>query len=114
MLLLVTLAVVAAWPPREGKSLAVKIINWAADPTGQLPILPPQLGMGLGDDPHVVDLRDAEVRRYDELFNRGGLTRRRLELKVATDPYDPVTERQLLLVVGVLVWFAVWRAGGLR
>ena len=114
VLLAVTLAVVVAWPPHEGNSLAVKIVNWAADPTGQLPVLPPQLGMGLGDDPQVVELRDAQVRRYDDLFNQGGLMRRRLELKVATDPFNPVTERQLLLVVGVLVWFAAWRLGGVR
>lgn len=114
VLLFVTLAIVVAWPPREGKSLAVKIVNWAVDPTGQLPVLPPQLGMGLGDDPQVVELRDAQVRRYDELFNQGGLIRKRLELKVATDPNDPVTERQVLLVVGVLVWFGVWRLAGDR
>lgn len=111
-LLCVTLGIVVAWPPQEGKSLAVKIVNWAADPTGQLPLLPPQLGMGLGDDPQIVELRDAAVRRYDEFFNRGGLIRKRLEWKVATDPNDPVTERQLLLVAGVLSWFVVWRVSG--
>ncbi len=114
ILLTTTLLIVSAWPPHEGKSLAIKIVNWAVDPAGRLPTLPPQLGMGLGDDPEFVELRDAQVRRYDELFNQGGLMRRRLELKVATDPYDPVTVRQLLLVAGVLVWFAVWRVSGGR
>lgn len=110
MLLITTLAIVVLWPPQSGKSLALTVINWAVDPSGRLPVLPPQLGMGLGDDPLLVEARDAEVRRYDEAFNTGGWTRRRLQLKVARDPFDPTTTRQVLLVVGVLVWFVVWRA----
>lgn len=111
-LLITTLAIVVAWPPQSGKSLALTSVNWAVDPGDQLPVLPPQLGMGLGDEPFLVEARDAQVRRYDEAFNAGGWTRRRLLLKVAGDPFDPTTTRQVLLVAGVLVWFVAWRVAG--
>ena len=35
------LLVVMMWPPVDGKSLAVTFVNWAVDPTGHLPVLPP-------------------------------------------------------------------------
>ena len=38
----------------------------------------------------------------------------RLQLKVAGDPMNPATERQLLLGGGVLVAFLVWRFGAGR
>lgn len=113
-MLLVSLTVIGLWPPDQGRSLAVKALNWAVDPSHQLPVLPPQLGYGMGDDPQVVEARDAEVRRYDIAYAEGGLMRQRLMLKVARDPFNPQTERQVLLVFGVIVWFAVWRMGGLR
>lgn len=114
-MLAVTLAIVAVWPPQNGRSLVLKLVNWAVDPSGSLPILPPQLGYGVGDDPLMVEARDAEVRRYDNLYNLGGWTRRRLLLKVADDPYSPTTVRQVLLFVGVLTWFVTWRmTGGFR
>ena len=86
-------------------------INWAADPADRLPTLPPQLGLGLGDDPDLVEQRDARVRQYDELFGQGGWTRTRLRLKVARDPFSPATERQVLLALGVVGMFAAWRTG---
>ena len=86
MLLAIVLAVIAAWPPDGDKSLAVKFVNWAVDPRGELPVLPAQLGMGMGDDPQAVEERDAVVRHYEQLFQRGGGTRTRLEMKVAGDP----------------------------
>jgi hypothetical protein len=95
----VILFVILAWPPDGDRSLAAKFVNWAVDPAGELPILPPQLGYGVGDDPVAVEERDAQVRRYDELYNQGGWTRKRLELKVAGDPLSRGTERQLLLAL---------------
>ena len=109
VLFLTALLIVSAWPPDKDRSLAVKAVNWAADPTGTLPILPEQLGFGLGDDVSAVEGRDAMVRRYDELFNRDAFTRSRLELKVAADPLNPSTERQLLLLLGVVVAFLTMR-----
>jgi hypothetical protein len=49
---------------------------------------------------------------YDQLYNQGGWTRRRLKLKVAGDPLNPATERQLLLAVAAVAVFLVWRIGG--
>jgi hypothetical protein len=48
---------------------------------------------------------------YDELYVKGGWTRTRLELKVASDPFNPATERQVLTGIGVLTAFLVWRFG---
>jgi len=109
MALAVALLVVVAWPPERGKSLAVSAINRAVDPWDQLPTLPPQLGLGLGDDPVLVEARDEQVRRYDAFYAEGGWTRTRLRLKVARDPFDKATERQVLLALGVVGMFAAWR-----
>lgn len=109
LLFLTALLIVAAWPPQEGRSLLVKAVNWSVDPGNNLPTLPPQLGFGLSDDLQAVEMRDATVRRYDEMFNRDAVTRTRLELKVARDPFEPTTERQLLLLLGVVVAFVVGR-----
>lgn len=107
-----TLGVIIVWPPQDGRSLAVQMVNWAADPFNRLPVLPPQLGYGLGDDPQVVEARDAEVRRYDDAYSAGTWSRVRLRLKVARDPFTPHTERQLLLVIAALCGFIVWRVSG--
>jgi hypothetical protein len=112
IVLAIVLIVIVAWPPDRDKSLAAKFVNWIVDPRGVLPVLPPQLGYGIGDDPRAVEEHDAQVRAYDELFNRGGWTRTRLELKVAGDPMNRSTERQLLLAVGAVAVFLVWRFGG--
>ncbi len=111
VLLAIAILIVVLWPPDRDRSLAVKLVNWAVDPRGELPVLPPQLGLGVGDDVQAVEARDALVRQYDELYNRGGLMRKRLELKVAEDPFNRSTERQLLLALGVAVAFLVWRFG---
>jgi len=114
ILFLAVLVVVVAWPPAAGRSLMVKAVNRAVDPAGSLPVLPPQLGFGLSDDVQAVEMRDEMVRRYDEMYALGGITRARLRLKVADDPFDPVTERQLLLVFGVVVAFLTLRRGAQR
>jgi hypothetical protein len=51
---------------------------------------------------------------YDELYAKGGWTRRRLELKVARDPFNPSTERQVLIAIGVVTAFLVWRTSARR
>jgi hypothetical protein len=104
----VILFVILAWPPDRDRSLLAKFVNWAVDPGDELPVLPPQLGYGIGDDPVAVEERDAQVRRYDELFNQGGWTRTRLELKVAGDPLPRGTERQLLLALAAAATFALF------
>jgi hypothetical protein len=111
ILAVVTLLIVFAWPPQDDRSLAVKIVNWAVDPFGTLPVLPDPLALGHGDDPDAVAEHDVQVQRYDEMYLKGGWTRKRLELKVARDPFNPSTERQLLALIAVVTVLAVWRAG---
>lgn len=113
-LVIVAMFIVFTWPPRDDKSLAVKFVNWAVDPWNELPILPAQLPLGAGDDPEAVYWRDLATQQYYALEMEGGWTRRRLELKVARDPFDPGTERQLLTAVGVLTALLVWRLAGRR
>jgi len=110
-LLTVALLIVVLWPPSEDRSLGVKFVNWVVDPGDQLPTLPGPLAFGQGDDPSTVDAHDLQTRMYDELYARGGWTRTRLELKVASDPFNPSTERQLLIAIGVVAAFIVWRFG---
>jgi hypothetical protein len=114
MLAIFSVLIVAAWPPGDGKSLGAKLVNWAVDPWNQLPTLPEQLALGHGDDPDEVNARDMQVQQYDALYLKGGWSRKRLELKVANDPFEPTTERQLLTVIAVLVALVVWRMGSAR
>jgi len=111
VLLLTALLIVALWPPSDDRSLAMKLVNWAVDPGDTLPTLPGPLTLGQSDDPAAVDVHDLQTRMYDELYDRGGWTRIRLELKVAGDPFNRATERQLLVAFGVLTAFVVWRFG---
>lgn len=111
VLLIAALLVVALWPPSEDRSLALKFVNWAVDPGDTLPTLPGPLALGQSDDPNIVNAHDLQTRMYDELYDKGGWTRLRLELKVAGDPFNRATERQLLVAIGVLTAFVVWRVG---
>lgn len=111
-LTIVALIIVFVWPPRDDKSLAAKFVNWAVDPWDQLPILPDQLALGEGDDPDAVYRHDLQTQQYDALYLKGGWIRRRLELKVASDPFNPTTERQVLTGIAVVTGFLVWRWGG--
>jgi hypothetical protein len=111
VLLIAALLLVALWPPTEGRSLAMTFVNWAVDPGDTLPTLPGPLAFGQSDDPTIVNAHDLQTRMYDELYDKGGWTRLRLELKVADDPFNRSTERQLLVAIGVLTAFVVWRFG---
>ncbi len=108
------LAIILIWPPAGGKSLAVTFVNWAVDPTGQLPVLPPQLPLGAGDDPDAVEAHDSLVRQYDALYIKGGWTRRRLELKVAGEPLRPTMMRQLLMAAALVLAAVTWRVAASR
>ena len=100
---------VCLWPPGEGRSLAVRILNWAVDPRGELPVLPEPFALGAGDDPDAVAAHDAQVQAYDARYLQGGWIRRRLEWKVARDPFDAAAERQVLLALGIVTAFLFWR-----
>lgn len=112
ILVIVALFIVGTWPPSDDKSVAMKLVNWAVDPNDELPVLPPQLGLGAGDDMEAVNARDSVVQRYDALYLEGGWTRWRLLLKVADDPFNKSTTRQMLVAVGVLTALLVWRSAG--
>ena len=114
ILVVVALFVVAAWPPANDRSLALKFINWAVDPGNVLPVDPGPIPFGLGDDPDEVDRHDGAYQAYTELYRRGGWIRTRLLLKVASDPLNSSTERQLLTGLGVLTALALWRLEGRR
>ena len=109
----VALFISLAWPS-DDKSLGMKLVNWAVDPTDSLPVLPDYLPIGEDHDVAAVEAHDLQVRMYDELHDRGGWTRLRLDLKVADDPFDPGTERQVLTVIGVMAALIVWRFGRTR
>ena len=111
VLVIVALLIVFVWPPRDDKSLALKVVNWAVDPRGELPVLPSQLPLGQGDDPDAVSAHDLQTQHYDALYLKGGWIRMRLELKVADDPFNPSTERQVLTGLGVVTAFLVYRFG---
>jgi len=113
-LLIVALLIVAAWPPAGDRSLAMKFVNWAVDPNDRLPTLPGPLEPALGDDFQAVNAHDLQTRMYDELYDKGGWTRLRLELKVAVDPFNAATERQILTGIGVVAAFLSWRLLGRR
>jgi hypothetical protein len=109
LLVVVAMLIVFAWPPGGDPSLAAKLVNWAVDPRDELPVLPTQLALGLGDDPDAVAAHDMVTQQYDALYARSGWTRMRLQLKVARDPFDPSTERQLLTAIAVLAALVAWR-----
>ena len=101
--------IAVVWPPRDDKSLAMKVVNWAVDPRDELPVLPRRLTLGQGDDPQAVSQHDLQVQQYDALYLKGGWTRKRLELKVAGDPFDPGTTRQVLTSIAIVIAFIVMR-----
>ena len=112
LLITVAMLVVFVWPPSGDRSLAIKAVNWAVDPWGRLPIRPGPLAISEGDDLEAIAAHDLQLREYDALYAKGGWTRTRLELKVARDPLNAATERQLLTGVAVVVAFLAWRRGG--
>jgi hypothetical protein len=106
--------VIVAWPPEQARSLALKAVNWLADPTNTLPTLPGPLAPGLDDDADAVTVHDTQMAEYDRLFASSRTMQIRLTLKVAGDPFDPSTERQVLTAIGVLTGLGVWLLGADR
>ena len=107
----ITGLLVLCWPPDRGNgsSLMVKAIHWAVDPTGALPPLPPPLPPGLGDNGDAVAAHDAIEAEYFRLHNSDSFTRWRMDVKAAGDPFDPATERQVLIAAAVAGMLLVWR-----
>jgi hypothetical protein len=103
------LLLVLGWPPDNGRSLGVKIVNRVVDPSGSLPSLPPPLPMSLDDDGDAVAAHDAQEADYYRQHQSSRLLRWRLDLKEAGEPLDPSTERQLLVALAVMSALGVWR-----
>jgi len=99
-------AVALLWPPESGRSLAVKAINWLADPRGELPRRPSPLAIGVDDDADVVTAHDQEEHAYDAMYRGSWTGRLRLQLRDAEDPLEASTERPLLVAIAALA--AVW------
>jgi hypothetical protein len=108
----VAVLLILAWPPDAGRSLIVTTINWAVDPGDWLPTLPAQLPMGLDDDGDAVAAHDAQEAEYLRLYQASPITRWRMNLKTARDPFVPSTEREILTGVGILSALALWRLAG--
>lgn len=109
---LVAVVLVLFWPLQGARSLAVKAVNFAADPFTNLPTLPPPLPMGLGDDADAVILYDRQVAEYYDAWDSSPWIRARIRMRDWRDPLDPTTERQLLVGLAVLGALLVWRLGG--
>jgi hypothetical protein len=101
----IAIVLVMCWPPDRGhgSSLLIKVMHWVVDPAGTLPALPPALPPGLGDDGDAVSAHDAIEAEYYRQYNGSTLTRWRMDVKEAGDPFDPTTERQVLIAGAVLV-----------
>lgn len=106
---IIAVLLILGWPPEEGRSLGMKAVNWLVDPSGALPAMPSPLPIGLDDNGDAVAAHDAEEAEYYRLYESSGLTRLRLKLKAATDPFQPTTQRQVLAGVGILCALAIWR-----
>ena len=104
---------VFSWPPDRGHgaSLFVKFIHFVVDPTGALPALPPALPPGLGDDGDAVAAHDAIEAEYYRLYNSSSMTKWRMDMKAYSDPFDPTTERQVLVTSAAFAALAIWRFG---
>ena len=106
----IAVLLILAWPPGgSGDSLAVRALQWAVDPGGTLPPLPPPLPLGLDDNGDFVAAHDALEAEYYRRYNSSTLTRRRMDLKNARDPFDATTERQILVAAAVFGALGVWR-----
>ena len=109
---MVSILLILFWPPEHGRSLAIKTVNWLADPNDELPVLPPQLPIGLDDNGDAVALHDALTAEYYRRFESSRWTRLRMKLRDATEPFDVTTERQILAGIGLLGALAVWKLNG--
>jgi len=111
---IVSVFLILCWPPEKGRSLGLKITNRLADPRNTLPTMPEPLPIALDDNGDAVSEHDALAAEYYRQYESSALTRYRMKLKEATDPFDPSTERQILAGIGILSALAVWRINGKR
>ncbi len=106
--------VILGWPPDSGRSLGAKLVNWGADPGNTLPTDPGPLPRGLEDDGDAVAAHDLAERSYYDERNRSAITRLRIDLKNAADPFERSTQRQLLVGLAVAGALFVWQMDARR
>lgn len=92
--------------------MAIKALNWVADPRSTLPRLPDDFTLEGGEDPVAVTAHDAQEAEYMRVYARSRLARLRIRLRDMPDPFDPSTQQQVLVAIGVLGGLLVWRLGG--
>jgi hypothetical protein len=105
----VAAALVLLWPSANDRSLAAKAVNFVADPRGTLPVLPPPIPLGAGDNADVVIAHDEQEAAYYDAYDGSALTRFRMRMRDWTMPLAPGTTRQILIAVAVLGLLLVWR-----
>ena len=105
----VTAVLLLFWPLAGAHSLAAKALNFAADPLSNLPVLPPPLPMGLGDNADAVIQYDQAVSEYYDAWDSSVWIRLRIRMRDWRDPLDPTTERQMLVAFAVLGALLTWR-----
>ncbi len=105
----VAILLILGWPPDNGRSLGMKAVNFLADPHHSLPTLPDPLPIGLDDNGDAVAAHDALESEYYRAMESSSITRLRMTLKTAGDPFEPSTARQILIGIAVLSALAIWR-----
>jgi len=109
---------VLAWPPDQERSLAIKGVNWLADPMGALPA-PPADPFAPDFDEHAgpgsgYQTARAESEEFERLYADSTVARLRLRLKDASNFFSPSTDRQVLMGLVVLGVLGIWRLGARR
>jgi len=71
--------VVLFWPGQQSHSLAIKALNWVADPMDKLPRMPANFSMDDGEDTEVVAAHDAQEAEYERAYSSSKIERLRLQ-----------------------------------
>jgi len=105
------MVIVLFWPGQQNRSLAIKALNWMADPMNTLPRLPGDFTLESGEDTDAVMAHDTQEAEYRRIYASSSFARLRIRLRDMPDPFDPSTQRQVLAAIGVLGGLLVWRLG---
>ena len=108
---ILAVVIVLSWPLQGSRSLAIKALNWAADPTNALPRLPREFSLEDGEDPVAVTAHDNQEAEYNRVYASSRIARLRIRLRDMSDPFDPSTQQQLLAAIGLLGGLLIWRLG---
>lgn len=112
MIWIVAVVVLLFWPGSEDRSIAVKTVNWVADPMQALPQMPNDFTMADEDDIATVEAHDAQETAYEKYYADSSFARLRIHMRDMDEPFDPSTERQVLAAIAILAALLVWRLGG--